>query len=184
MFGEKPLMKTSELDQLQATIHHRALTPTERKRLGTLLAENAAQRASWEEEDNLSRLLARLPDAPLASNFTAQVLEAVNRSEQIEARRSSWRDWIPRMRPSIAWGVAVVFLVSLSLFVLLEQNSQRAHMASSLAKITEGVNATAQAAQLPPVEVLQNFEAIDHLRRARWLPDEELLVALSPPDTP
>ena len=164
-------MKTSELEQLQARIHRRPLTPTERERLDALLAENAVQRASWEEEDHLSQLLTRLPDAPLASNFTAQVLEALNRSEQIEARRSSWRGWIPRMRPAIAWGVAVVFLVSLPLFVLRQQHNQRAHMASSLAKITEGVNATAQAAQLPPVEVLQNFEAIDHLRQATgWSP--------------
>src|SRR4030095_15631752 len=58
----------------------------------------------WEEEVALNRLLANVPDAPLSSNFTARVLQAIDLEELREqrARRSaSWlgrlHSWIPRM---------------------------------------------------------------------------------------
>ena len=54
------------------------MTPSEEAELQKYLAANPAERADWQVEAELNRLLERLPEAPpVASNFTARVLKAV-----------------------------------------------------------------------------------------------------------
>ena len=77
-------MNDVELHQLQEIALRRSLSADEQTRLRAFLGENPSTQAVWEEEMALSQLLDELPDAPLASNFTAQVLHALER----EGRKS------------------------------------------------------------------------------------------------
>jgi len=55
----------------------------------------------------------------------------------------------------------------------------RTQMASSVANVVRSVEAASSLAQLPPVEVLQDFEAIHRLSRSPVRADLELLDALA-----
>src|SRR5271165_916325 len=68
------------------------------------LAAHPEAAAEWEAERQLNELLQQLPEAPpVASNFTARVLQAVKR-ETSAARPAAhgwrswhpWRGWLPR----------------------------------------------------------------------------------------
>ena len=65
-------MNQSEFDNLLQTARERDLTDGELARLERWLAANPAEQAEWEA---LDRLLAALPNAPVASNFTTRVLK-------------------------------------------------------------------------------------------------------------
>src|SRR6266566_6235520 len=75
-------MNDAAFNQLLDTARRRKLTGEEEARVQACLARDPQARAVWEEELALSQLLNRLPDAPLASNFTAQVLQAVERDSR------------------------------------------------------------------------------------------------------
>jgi hypothetical protein len=137
----------------------------------------------WEEEQQLSCLLERLPDTPLPADFTDRVLQALD-ERPAAAPAVHWSDllrawitratWTPRM--------AVVALILLLVLVIWIGRNQvaRQQLASSVATITRPVQEVAEATQLPPVEILQDFEAIDQMRRLSELADEELLASLEP----
>src|SRR2546429_6136960 len=75
-------MSDAEFNLLLENATRRKLTTGEEARLRAHLASDPSAKAVWEEEMALSQLLDRLPDAPLATNFAAQVLEAVEREER------------------------------------------------------------------------------------------------------
>ena len=75
-------MSDAEFNLLLENATRRKLTAVEEARLRAHLASDPSAKAVWEEEMALSQLLDRLPDAPLATNFAAQVLEAVEREER------------------------------------------------------------------------------------------------------
>ena len=68
-------MSDAEFNLLLENATRRKLTAVEEARLRAHLASDPSAKAVWEEEMALSQLLHRLPDAPLATNFAAQVLE-------------------------------------------------------------------------------------------------------------
>src|SRR5437763_4884541 len=80
------------------------LAPAEEAQLRSWLEAHPDARAEWEMETALTDALGRLPEAPLASNFTARVLKEVEREADAEARgRTSrpqrwygWLRWLPR----------------------------------------------------------------------------------------
>ena len=59
------------------------------------LAAHPEAQADWEAEAGLSEALGQLPDAPVPSNFTARVLQSVERESAAERRRRSrkWQLW-------------------------------------------------------------------------------------------
>jgi hypothetical protein len=138
-------------------------------------------RQAWEEEQQLSCLLRKLPNSPVPEDFTGRVLQAVdNRPAVVPALR--WGEllpaWIGRsvLSPRVAVPIAVLLLVSA---VWIGRSvTERRQLVSSVAAITRPVQEVAQATELPPVEVLQDFEAIDQMRRLSALADEELLASL------
>ncbi|MGH7972242.1 MAG: hypothetical protein ACREIC_26315, partial [Limisphaerales bacterium] len=76
----------------------RKLTAAEEARLRSWFAEHPEARADWEAEAALSDALARLPDAPVASNFTARVMQTAELELAHDARppksgMSIWRLW-------------------------------------------------------------------------------------------
>src|SRR5437667_12737472 len=75
----------------------RRLTSSEEAELRAWLAAHPEAQAQWEAEAGLNDALGLLPDAPLGSNFTARVLQAV----QLEAAASTRHRRRLRL---ISWG--------------------------------------------------------------------------------
>ena len=151
-------MNQPELEQLMELARRRVLTAAEEARLDTLLEPDPKAWPDRAEELFLTRLLARLPDAPLASNFSSRVMRAIE-LEDVQAARATGRPpgflrgWFGRL----AWGTAAVML---SFTGLVQYRSwQRAEYARSVTAISE-------VAAVPSVEVLRDFEAVQSFTRA------------------
>src|SRR5688572_31432605 len=90
--------------ELVETSWRRKLTSEEEAELRAYLAAHPELQEEWEDEVFLTQRLDRLPNAPLASNFTAQVLQKLDldvaREERATRRpwqMSGWgRRWLPR----------------------------------------------------------------------------------------
>lgn len=136
------------------------------------LASSPQEKAHLEQEVALNGLLQDLPDAPLSSNFTSQVMGEITRLEAKQARRrSAWGApfrWI--FRPAMVTAVAAVALTGWWQF--------RLHERSNLA---QSVQAVSRAAAVPGVEVFQDFDAIQLLRTSSQPGDVELIAALANP---
>jgi hypothetical protein len=118
-------------------------------------------------QNELRELLSRLPDAPVASNFTSRVMQQIDLEE---SRRShkwnfilNWRALLPR----IAVTTSVVLFAGLT-FHHHEVASQRSALAKNVALVAE--------TPMPSVEALKNFDTIQRMSQPRA--DEELLALL------
>jgi hypothetical protein len=113
-------------------------------------------------------LLSRLPDAPVASNFTARVMQTV---ELEEARRSRWRlfDW--RWRTFLPRGAMAAVLAGLAVltFHQHELSVRRQEVAKNFVFVAQ---------QVPSVDALKNFDAIQRMGQSAH-PDNELLALAS-----
>ena len=94
-------MNDSEQQKLREASWRRPLAPDEEARLQQHLAAHPDAQAGWEEDLALNHLLAQTPAAPVASNFTARVLQAVE-LDAADGRASAkdaphwWpRHWLP-----------------------------------------------------------------------------------------
>src|SRR6266436_5449915 len=98
-------MNESIYSKLLETSWRRPLTPEEEARLHAYFAEHPEARSQWEEEAILSRQLSQLPDAPLSSNFTALVMQAMDAEtappHPVPLRRG-WFAWLGRHLPQTA----------------------------------------------------------------------------------
>ena len=124
-----------------------------------------------EERQELNKWLSRLPDVPVASNFTARVLQAAEIEGLREGAKgaSGWR-WIWRSSvPRIAVVTASVVLAGL-VFHQQELQSHRTALAKNVALF-------AATRPLPSVEALKNFDAIQRMSRSQSA-DEELIALL------
>ena len=122
------------------------------------------------EPQELRELLSRLPDAPVSSNFTARVMQAVELEERQAARRWNWHWSWRSLMPRVA--VTSVALVMAGLVVQQhEVNAHRTQLAEDVAHVT-----TAQP--LPSVDALQNFDAIQRMSQPAHA-DEGLLALAS-----
>ena len=148
----------------------RQLTPAEEAELRAWLAAHPEARADWEADAALSRALDRLPDAPVSSNFTARVLQAVERENAAtqrapQSRKSwSWRWFLPRA------ALGAVFLV-MSVMAVREARFERTQRYARSLKTVSAV------AALPGPDILKDFDAIEQLSTTRP-PDLELLALL------
>jgi hypothetical protein len=119
-------------------------------------------------QNELRELLSRLPDAPVASNFTARVLQAVDLEESRRARKWNfifdWRAFLPRA----AVAAVAVFFAGLTL-QHHELNAHRATLAQKVALVAE--------TPMPSVDALKNFDAIRRMSQPAR-PDEELLALM------
>lgn len=140
---------------LLETSWRRELTPDEQAQLEAWLSTHPENRAGWQADRALNGFLRQLPNAPLSSNFTAQVLRAAQAEQARRAARSSvfawWEDWGRLFLPKAAWaGVAVLLSVAAVQQVRYLNRNRLAH---DLAMIPVGP-------ELPPPEALQDFDAI------------------------
>lgn len=157
-------MKNEPLQNpLRELVWRRKLTDAERAGLG---AQPEVQ-ADLEIESRLSEALARLPDAPMPSNFTARVLQAVER-ENMRPRAINWF-WTWRVLvPRVAVAAVVIAFAGLGIH-RHELNAYRATLARNVMLV-------AKAQPLPSVDALKNFNAIRRMSQPRA--DDELLVLL------
>jgi anti-sigma-K factor RskA len=120
-------------------------------------------------QNELRELLSRLPVAPVASNFTARVMQAVELQESRRSRKWSfifnWRAFLPRAAVAT---IAVVFAGLI--FHQHEIHSRRAALAKNVALVAE-------SQPLPSVEALKNFDVIQRMGQPQHA-DEELLALM------
>ncbi|MGC9944033.1 MAG: hypothetical protein ABSE48_19575 [Verrucomicrobiota bacterium] len=122
-----------------------------------------------ELEARLTQSLAKIPDVPVASNFTARVMSAIEREEARPARRwifdLNWSGFLPRL---IATAAIVAFAgVGWERY---EVRVQRVLLAKTVAQVT-----TDQP--VPSVEVLKNFDAIQRMSQPVTA-DKDLLALM------
>jgi hypothetical protein len=158
-------------NRLRELSWRRKLTDAEEAQLRALLAARPEAQADWDAEATLNAALGRLPDAPVPSNFTARVLQAVEREAAGELRQDegNWQFW-RRLRwlPKVAFA-AVVLGTGLV--------SYRQLQAARFAEYAHSVAAVSGVASVPSPEVLKDFDAI-RASNPTPVPDEQLLAAL------
>jgi anti-sigma factor RsiW len=142
------------LQSLRETAWRRPLTAAETTELRHRLANAPGATEDLQLEARLSRALAGLPDAPVPSNFTARVLQTLERAPAPPPRAPfGWlplHGWLPRL------GFACLVLGVSALGVHRYELVARQRMADSVAAISPlGV--------LPAPEALADFDAIRRL---------------------
>jgi hypothetical protein len=138
----------------------RKLSYADQARLRAWLAAHPEAQIDWDTETELTELLDRLPDAPLASNFTARVLQAVERENLANDRarrwtRRFWRaGWLPR-----AAVAAVILSAGLLSYQAVEKNRQRRQIANSVRAVSDAV-LVSKATSPPDPDILADYPAI------------------------
>ena len=155
----------------QDLLWRRKLTAEERATLDAWLAKHPEVREALLDDLALTSALERLPDVPVATNFTARVLEEAERVVRAAARSgppvlAPWRRlavWLPRT-------AVAALVIGVSLFGWHQHRATvRAELARSMAE---------NIAQLGP-DVFENFDPI--LLVSPIAPDQPLLSALERP---
>ena len=122
-----------------------------------------------EFQNELNEMLSRLPDAPVASNFTVRVMRQIDLEESRQARKwnfiFNWQRFLPRA------AVATVAIIFAGL--TLQQHEQNVHRVA----FDQNVALVAQT-PMPSVDALKNFDAIQRMSQPAHA-DEELLALAS-----
>jgi len=169
-------MNDAVFNQLLDIALRRKLIPEEEVRLQACLARDPLARARWEQEMALSQLLDRLPDAPLASNFTAQVLHAVERDSRRQRHVPKLFRWFGLRRPAQQWAAACLAVVLAMLGYSRFESVRRERITLALHKLAPHFDTPSTAVALAPDELWKNFDAINRLPQTQT--DEELLAVL------
>ncbi len=159
--------------ELRDLAARRPLTPAEEARLEAWLTAHPEARADWEQEAALDRLLRELPPAPVSSNFTALVLQALDAEERVAARAAQaapWRlSWRNIFSPRVA---SVGLLLALGVAGAFEYRTY------TRTQLAPGVRDVSSVVALTGPDVLQDFEAIHELPAAPAKADLDLLATL------
>jgi hypothetical protein len=166
-------MKNDSLEnQLRELGWRRKLTLQEEDRLRSWLAAHPEAGAAWETEGALTELLGRLPDVPVATNFTARVMQAIERERAESASagvaKGSFLAWVHRWLPRTA--IAAVVLGAGMITYRFTLYQVRDPQLESL-RVVSGVD------WLPNPKILQDLDAIRAIGQTPP-PDEELLRLL------
>jgi anti-sigma factor RsiW len=162
-------MSNERFQSLREAAWRRPLTETERSELAARLAAQPEARADWQAEAELNEALRRLPAAPMPSNFTARVLQQIEREEAgagraraLAGRGFDLRRWLPRL----AVGAAAMGVVVASL---------QFYVAADRAKLGKSVALLVEVAAAP--DSLTDFDSIRKLNPELGA-DMELLALL------
>jgi negative regulator of sigma E activity len=161
MKNDRPISRLRELSW------RRKLTETEAAELCARIAAEPGARGDWEVESALNAALDRLPDTPVPSNFTARVMQAVER-EAARPRAWSWNWNWHVLVPRLAIATAVVVLGGL----MLHQHNVR----SQRVALVKSVALVAGNQPVPSPEALENFDAIRRMSRPHHADDELLAL--------
>jgi anti-sigma factor RsiW len=154
------------LSKLRESSWRRNLTDAEQAELRAYFAAHPEARTDWEMESALNAAFARLPDAPVPSNFTARVLQAVE-PETVHPHGWSWNWHV--LVPRVAFAAVVVVFTGLAIHHH-DIYSQRVALVKSVALATQG-------RPVPSPEALANFEVIRRMSQPQHA-DSELLALM------
>lgn len=157
--------------ELRELSWRRPLTAAEKAQVRAFLTAHPEAQADWEAEVGLNEALSSLPEAPVASNFTARVLQAVEReslAEERQGRRQGFwfwgQQWLPRLAfVAVALGTALI--------------SHDQIVSARRARVGQSVTIVADVSSLPSPEILKDYDAISALSETP-APDMALLAAL------
>jgi hypothetical protein len=157
--------------RLREIAWRRKLTATEQAELRAWLAKHPEAETELEVDAALNQALARLPQAPVPSNFTARVMQAIEREAVVvapppHAPAPWWRLFLPRL------AAAAVVIVG-GLLVYRHNEVQKRE------ELTQGLALVAEAAPLSDVTVLEDFDAIQRMTTETAAADEGLLALSS-----
>lgn len=123
-----------------------------------------------ELEARLTDALAQMPNAPVPSNFTARILNAINLDEARAGRSKGWHWNWRALWPRVAVAAAILLFAGLSVQRYEAAQRHRAEMARSLQVV-------ASANTVPDVAALNDFDVIQRMSQPAHA-DTELLAAL------
>lgn len=153
-------------EKLRELSWRRKLSAAEERELREWLATHPEAQESVDLEAGLTEALSKIPDVAVANNFTARVLQAVEREAIAEARgqRAGWNLWrrLPRWLPRMA-SAAVILMAGLFAY----QHSVEVKHKASAQMVAE--------IKLPDPQILMNFDAIRVVSQTP-APDEQLLA--------
>jgi hypothetical protein len=168
-------MTDREFNQLRETCWQRPLDPAEDARARAYLAANPDAQREWELEIELTQLMTQAPNAPLSSNFTHQVLLALDQEARRRAPTSFvggwWRRWRLRPLPGFAGSLAALLALTFLGYHQYQTRSQD-KLAQDLVKVTH-------ASGLNQPNIFQDFDVIQRLGQLPQPADEELWLVLS-----
>jgi len=148
------------------------LRSAEEAELQKFLAAHPEAKADWELERQLTELVGYSPEAPpVASNFTALVMQAVERETASGARDRGWTRWRP-FRSWLPKAVVAALVISAGGLAFYEhQLNARELMAKRVASLAAAVSAS-------DPEMIKNFDSICRLSDAPPAADTELLALM------
>jgi len=164
-------MNDLEYQKLKEQSWRGNLKPAELARLQSHLAAHPETRGDWDEEAALNRLLERLPNAPVSSNFTARVLQA---AERAAAQRPNWFERFSPRWLRLGWMPRVAMVASMICVGII---SFHEYQLASRTKLAHGAAEFGEMATLPKMEWLKDFETINRLSKVQ-VADTELLALL------
>ena len=168
-------MKAADYQHLVEESWRRPLRAEEQRQLAAWLEQHPEETGTWTEEAALTSALRRLPDAPVASNFTAQVLQAIDRAETSAAREAAgdagWRRWLLPWLPRLAVASLVIAVAWIGWRQL--EHRREGQLASAL------VQFSAAASAVPEPAVFGDFEVIRRLGQPQPASDEALFAVLT-----
>jgi anti-sigma factor RsiW len=164
-------MSDERYERLREAGWRHPLAKTGQAELRAWLSAHPEAQADWEAEAALTAGLRQLPDVPLPSNFTARVLQEVERERLVSGRKEGWggrdldwRRWVPRL--------AVVTLAAGALLI-----SVKFYEAANRAKLGASVAVLAEVTPAPSPDCLADFDSIRKLTASPGA-DTELLALL------
>lgn len=153
----------------------RRLAPDEEAQLQAYFAIHPDKQAEWEEECALNESMRELKEVPLASNFTAQVMLALDRETATVAveERSIWERFSALVHHYAPRCAAAALLIGCSYFGITQ------YQAYNQKQVARGMCETIVevASVLPSADVLQDFDTINQLRDSS-ASDQDLLAVL------
>jgi anti-sigma factor RsiW len=171
-FRKDVTMSLPDLNKITDAMQRDRLNAQQEAQLQAYLASHPEQRTVWDEDLALNHLLRQVPDAPVSSNFTAQVLQALA-SEHRTAAPIRWAIWSRVL--SAGWVPKLAAAMAVLCFGLL---TYQQHQALGRKEIARSVAEISKLASGSSLEVLQNFDAIERLDQVPHAVDKELIAAL------
>lgn len=163
-------MKEFDHNQMQEKSWRRKRTAAEEADLRAWLEAHPGSEGDWELEKRLTAALDSLPNVPVPSNFTARVLQAVERETAAASRpQRDWANWIFR---SLVPRVAVAAAIMGAGLLTYHQRTT-----AKRAELVHNAQVVASVSSLPSPEILQDFDTIRQLGSTPG-PDPELLALM------
>ncbi|MGV3755086.1 MAG: anti-sigma factor family protein [Verrucomicrobiota bacterium] len=157
-------MNEHEQNELWEKSLRSRLTPNEQAQLESWLAARPDLRAQWEEELALCQVIRQLPDAPVSSNFTALVMQAVAQEERAAQRAEApaadgFMVWLRKHFAQLTASTAVVALAAV-LAVQQQQPTQTVTAPDANQAMAEQIKEMAKVGSVPSVDLLMDYEPI------------------------